>query len=639
MARQMKDSGVEWLGMIPINWNVKPMKQILVERKEKNDPIRTNEILSLSIERGVFPYSEKVGGGNKAKEDLTAYKLAYPNDIVLNSMNVIVGAVGLSKYFGCVSPVYYTLYPRTNDYDIRYYSNIFQSSAFQKSLMGYGNGIMMKESDNGKLNTIRMRIPMEKLNMVILPIPISKEEQQKIADFLDEKVAEIDSVIAKTKETIEDYKKYKQAIITETVTKGLNNIELKLTGNIHIDKIPIHWNMKKLKYVFYIKKDIAGKEGYDVLSITQKGIKIKDITSNEGQLAANYANYQLVEVGDFAMNHMDLLTGWVDVSKYSGVTSPDYRVFNFIEKSAYSKDYYLYLMQMCYMNRIFYGFGQGVSNLGRWRLQADKFLNFTIPIPPLEEQKEIATYLDGKCSEIDKLIAKKEELLADLESYKKSLIYEYVTGKKEVQQTTIIPFPATISCKDKRFAQAVLLTKILDEFRNYHSGRVKVAKTLYVIENHIGFDFDTDVIRQVAGPLDEKYYKAEAIIRHNNWFHVLTQDGTTRYFAQKNKNQYLTYYGRYFKDYDVEIQRIIDIFKNLDMNGAELLATAYASWNDFIIKGISFTQDDIVEDIFSWDDSKKRFSKEKWLEALNDLNKKQLSPIGHGKMTILENRS
>ena len=163
MARQMKDSGVEWLGMIPINWNVKPMKQILVERKEKNDPIRTNEILSLSIERGVFPYSEKVGGGNKAKEDLTAYKLAYPNDIVLNSMNVIVGAVGLSKYFGCVSPVYYTLYPRTNDYDIRYYSNIFQSSAFQKSLMGYGNGIMMKESDNGKLNTIRMRIPMEKI--------------------------------------------------------------------------------------------------------------------------------------------------------------------------------------------------------------------------------------------------------------------------------------------------------------------------------------------------------------------------------------------------------------------------------------------------------------------------------------------
>ena len=202
---------------------------------------------------------------------------------------------------------------------------------------------------------------------------------------------------------------------------------------MHIDKIPAHWDMKKLKYVFYIKKDIAGKEGYDILSITQKGIKIKDISINEGQLAESYSNYQLVDVGDFAMNHMDLLTGWVDVSKYSGVTSPDYRVFNFIDKSAYCKEYYLYLMQMCYMNKIFYGLGQGVSNLGRWRLQADKFLNFTIPMPPLCEQREIAEYLDEKCSEIDKLVAKKEELLVDLESYKKSLIYEYVTGKKEVE--------------------------------------------------------------------------------------------------------------------------------------------------------------------------------------------------------------
>ena len=202
---------------------------------------------------------------------------------------------------------------------------------------------------------------------------------------------------------------------------------------MHIDKIPAHWDMKKLKYVFYIKKDIAGKEGYDILSITQKGIKIKDISINEGQLAESYSNYQLVDIGDFAMNHMDLLTGWVDVSKYSGVTSPDYRVFNFIDKSAYCKEYYLYLMQMCYMNKIFYGLGQGVSNLGRWRLQADKFLNFTIPMPPLCEQREIAEYLDEKCSEIDKLIAKKEELLADLESYKKSLIYECVTGKKKVE--------------------------------------------------------------------------------------------------------------------------------------------------------------------------------------------------------------
>ena len=134
------------------------------------------------------------------------------------------------------------------------------------------------------------------------------------------------------------------------------------------------------------------------------------------------------------MNHMDLLTGWVDISQYDGVTSPDYRVFRFIKPEKYDSKYYLYLMQMCYIDKIFYDLGQGVSNLGRWRLQADKFLNFVIPIPPIEEQKEISNYLDLRCSEIDKLIATNEKMIQDLNNYKKSLIYEYVTGKKEVRE-------------------------------------------------------------------------------------------------------------------------------------------------------------------------------------------------------------
>ena len=272
----------------------------------------------------------------------------------------------------------------------------------------------------------------EKINEIYVCVP-EVEEQEKIVKFLDEKVEEIDKIINATKESIDVYKKYEQAVITEVITQGLDkSVVIIDTDNIHIPKIPAHWQMKKMKYIFEIKKDIAGKEGYDILSITQKGIKIKDISKNEGQLAQNYSNYQLVDIGDFAMNHMDLLTGWVDISKYAGVTSPDYRVFRFIDATGYDADYYLYLMQMCYMNRIFYGLGQGVSNLGRWRLQADKFLNFTIPEPPLKEQQEIAKYLSARCTEIDALIAKKEAFVSEMEAYKKSLIYEYVTGKKEV---------------------------------------------------------------------------------------------------------------------------------------------------------------------------------------------------------------
>ena len=409
MARQMKDSGVEWIGEIPEDTKLIQLRFIAdITTGNMDTQNREND--------GEYPFyvrSPKVERSNQYFfDDVEAILMAGDG----------VGAGRVFHYvqgkYACHQRVY-----RMNNF--RY----VQSSFLKYYLEGLFPMIMDQGSAKSTVDSVRL--PMLQGFKVVV---FNEAEQQKIIDFLDEKVGEIDSVIAKTKETIEDYKKYKQAIITDAVTKGIyDTVTLKATENVHIDKIPAHWDMKKLKYVFYIKKDIAGKEGYDILSITQKGIKIKDISINEGQLAESYSNYQLVDIGDFAMNHMDLLTGWVDVSKYSGVTSPDYRVFNFIDKSAYCKEYYLYLMQMCYMNKIFYGLGQGVSNLGRWRLQADKFLNFTIPMPPLCEQREIAEYLDEKCSEIDKLIAKKEELLADLESYKKSLIYECVTGKKKVE--------------------------------------------------------------------------------------------------------------------------------------------------------------------------------------------------------------
>jgi type I restriction enzyme S subunit len=205
------------------------------------------------------------------------------------------------------------------------------------------------------------------------------------------------------------------------------------SGSEYWGEIPDKWTVKRLKYVFSIVKRIAGQEGYDVLSITQNGIKVKDLSNNEGQIAQDYSNYQLVEVGDFAMNHMDLLTGWIDVSRYKGVTSPDYRVFKLDDENLFDRNYYLHLMQTCYRNKIFYGLGQGVSSLGRWRLQADKFLNFLIPVPDIVEQKAISDYINRKSTAIDSAISVKEKVIEKLESYKKSLIYECVTGKREVK--------------------------------------------------------------------------------------------------------------------------------------------------------------------------------------------------------------
>ncbi|XBX05670.1 restriction endonuclease subunit S [Enterocloster clostridioformis] len=429
---EFRDTGLPWVEKIPKGWKLVKIKYVLKERIEKNNPMKTENILSLTAKQGVVPYDQKEGGGNKPKEDVTNYKLAYPGDIVINSMNILSGSTGLSHYFGCVSPVYYMLYPY--DGDVRYYSYIFLDEAFQKSLYGLGNGIQIKESSNGKLNTIRMRIPMDKLSSLRIPVPMVLE-QKAIADYLDDKCKSIDTLVIGLEKQLEEIQHFKRELIANIITKGMNKtVSMKDSDVDWMGNIPKHWNVTKLKWMFEIVKRIYGAEDRDVLSITQRGIKIKDIDINDGQMAESYANYQVVNVNDFAMNSMDLLTGWVDCSPYEGVTSPDYRVFRFHPDKPQCHTYYKYLFQMCYTNRVFYRLGQGVSNLGRWRLQADQFLNIRLPQPPIEEQEQIAAYLDTRVGQIEELTADIKAQIEKQKEYRKIVIHDAVTGKIKVTE-------------------------------------------------------------------------------------------------------------------------------------------------------------------------------------------------------------
>ena len=422
--RKMKDSGIEWIGEIPEDWEVGRVKNIAelisgyafdsedLNIEGKNIVIRIGDIKDGSVD---------IENANKTNfnDEVLSFFQVKNNDVLIAMSGATVGKLG------------YVNFTPKNTY-INQRVGILRSSFSKFLYYALSTNKFIEYILLESIGSAQPNISNDGIKNYPLCIP-SLPEQQRIADFLDRKCSEIDAVIAKTKATIEEYKNLKQSVITEADTKGIRGDRpMKDSGNIWYGSVPTEWDIRKMKYVFTIKKDIAGKEGYTVLSITLKGVVPKNISSNEGQLAENYSNYQLVAIGDFAMNHMDLLTGWVDISKHEGVTSPDYRVFILNDTINNCKQYYLYLMQMCYSNRIFYGLGQGVSGMGRWRLQADKFLNFTIPIPPTQEQKEIADFLDRKCSEIDKLITKKEQLVVELESYKKSLIYEVVTGKRSV---------------------------------------------------------------------------------------------------------------------------------------------------------------------------------------------------------------
>lgn len=426
-----KDSGIAWIGKFPSDWNLVRLGKIGFFTasgidKKSNDNERPIHIINYTDVYGNESHElrQKEYMLVTAPEDKCKEHQVIEGDMIFTPSSETIEDIGLSA-------VVMQNLPNTA---YSYHVLRFRSSKIDKNFKKYiCNNLFVQNYFSSKATgSIRKTLCRQDFKdcLVLLP-PLS--EQQSIASFLDEKCGEIDELVSLQEQMISELQAYKMSVITEAVTKGLNqNVPMKDSGVEWIGMIPEGWGVTKFKNLFQIKKDIAGRTGLDVLSVTQKGLKIKDLSKNEGQLAKDYSNYQLVHKKDFVMNHMDLLTGFVDLSVYEGVTSPDYRTFKTKDYSLVDNHYYLKIFQICYWTRLFYNLGQGVSNLGRWRLPAEQQKEFMLPLPPLSEQKEIAVYLDEKTAQIDSLIAIKQEKIAELKDYKKSIIYEYVTGKKKV---------------------------------------------------------------------------------------------------------------------------------------------------------------------------------------------------------------
>lgn len=427
----MKDTKIKWLGEIPDSWQLKKIKYVLQEIIEKNNPVRTTYILSLTAKQGVIPYDEKEGGGNKPKEDVSAYRLAYPGDIVMNSMNILSGSVGLSQYFGCVSPVYYMLRPKEKDDDVRYYNYIFQTTLFQRSLFGLGNGILIKESGNGKLNTIRMRIPMDKFGGLYIPIA-PKDKQKKISDFLDAKCGEIDILIKNIQEEIDVLENYKKSVISEGVTRGLDcDSALKDSGIFYMGPIKETWSISKIGYICtklsrgFLPEDTA-------LVCSNKGKVLVRDENAVGKMVSEDNAMQGIKKGDIAIHGMDTWHGAIALSEYDGKITRVVHVCDSTEDKRFVVYYMQYLAFQGVYKLISNGVRGNTSDFRSW----DKVKDIYIPLPESrEEQKKICDHLDLVCKEIETAIDNKREQLDMLEQYKKATIYEYVTGKKEVPES------------------------------------------------------------------------------------------------------------------------------------------------------------------------------------------------------------
>ena len=428
-----KSTELSWSKHLPYYWNIKRIASIFDIRKEKNSPVRTKEILSLSAKYGVSLYSDKKEkGGNKPKEDLTSYYLCYSGDILVNCMNIVAGSVGISNYFGAVSPVYYPLLNMNADENCtRYMEYVFRNYNFQRSLVGLGKGIQMSESEDGKLFTVRMRISWDILKTQLLPVP-PIEEQVQIANYLDWKINEINKLIEINKEKIKEIRKY---IISEHERLILNNDsevkKLIIKNNIY-DYSDKKIKIKRLKSVLKKIEKEASLDS-DIIICSNNGKSFIRGDKKIGLYSDNIKMYQNINKGQLMIHGMDTWHGAICISDYNGRCTKVVHVCETNEDKMYIY-YYLRLLAFLEMYKPFSnGVRQNTSDFRSW----DKLGQINIIIPPIEKQYEISNTLTEIINNSEKLILEIINENEMLNKLKQSLISEVVTGQIDVRDIAI----------------------------------------------------------------------------------------------------------------------------------------------------------------------------------------------------------
>ncbi len=412
----MKDSKIEWVGEIPAEWACIRGK-FLLQYKQK--PVKKDDEIITCFRNGeVTLRSNRREDGFTMADKEIGYQGVDIGDLVVHGMDGFAGAIGISDSRGKASPVLNVLGTKQNKRYIMYY---LRSMAYSDVFMALSTGIRVRSCD------LRWN-KLAELWYLVPPI----EEQKRIAEFLDKKCGEVDALIADIQQEIETLEQYKRSVITEAVTKGLDpSVPMKDSGAGWMPTVPAHWLVEKIKYHLHLKtqKNMSDRQ---VLSLYRDyGIVPKDSRDdNHNVTSEDTSSYRYVRVGDFVVNKMKAWQGSVAVSQYEGIVSPAYFVYEFIDES-FDKKYFHYLLRNKSYTTEFMRLSGGIR-VGQWDLPAEAFENTLVLIPPIEEQQQIADYLDKKCKEIEGVIAEKQSQIETLESYKKSLIYEYVTGKKEV---------------------------------------------------------------------------------------------------------------------------------------------------------------------------------------------------------------
>lgn len=425
---EYKNSNVPFLDRIPKDWLELPFHSIA---KIKSVTNKTNEeLLSVFLDKGVIKYSQTKGVQvHKPSEDLSKYQLVEPGDFVLNNQQAWRGSVGVSQYRGIVSPAYY-VFELSKLINPRFGNYLFRDSVMvnQFVLSSKGVGSIQRNLYYPMLKRIRVPLP-----------PITEQEQ--IVKYLDFKLAKINKFIKAKKRLINVLKEQKQAVINQSVTKGLNpNVKMKPSGIEWIGDIPEHWEIKPLRQLLR-PISIKNRPNLPLLSVVrEKGVILRSEMSTEENhnfIPDDLSGYKVVEKGQFVINKMKAWQGSYGVSQYNGIVSPAYYVFNLYFNN---KEYFHYAIRSRVYVNFFSQASEGVR-IGQWDLSLNKMKDIPFFIPPKDEQNEIIKFISKELIRIENSISKVQKEIELLMEYRTRLISDVVTGKVDVRGIEVEDIP------------------------------------------------------------------------------------------------------------------------------------------------------------------------------------------------------
>ena len=414
--REVKDSGIEWVGSIPTHWRIHPVYYYFGEGKNKNRLGQENNLLSLSY--GKIVRKDINSSDGLLPESFNTYNIVEADDIIIRPTDLQNDKrslrTGLVHERGIITSAYISLRP-IKKIDSRFFN--YQLHAYDVIKVFYNMG-----------NGVRQGLNFSEFSrLLVFEPPIN--EQKKIADYLDFKCAEIDALTSDIQAQIDTLEQYKRSVITEAVTKGLNpDAEMKDSGIQWIGKMPSHWDCIRGKYILqYLQKPVHEDDG--VITCFRDGeVTLRSNRREDGfTMADKEIGYQGIDVGDLVVHGMDGFAGAIGISDSRGKASP---VLNVLD-TAQNKRYIMYFLRSMAYSDVFLALATGIRVRScdlRWNKLAELFY----PVPPVVEQDAIVAHIDSIIQKTDTVIADKKAQLETLESYKKSFIYEYVTGKREV---------------------------------------------------------------------------------------------------------------------------------------------------------------------------------------------------------------